>query len=98
LMEMREAQRRDLAHLQLKGARIVDACRAFASKQNRRSVDPYSPDKVFLSRPKSSERGSPQYLLSQADLARYVREIAAAQQALTQTTAQLATLGITGLV
>jgi hypothetical protein len=97
LMESRETQRRDLAHLQLKGARIVDAYRAFASKQSRWSVDPSSPDRVFLSRPEPNERDLPQYLLSQADLAQHVREIAAAEQALTQTTAKLTTLGITGL-
>jgi hypothetical protein len=97
LMESRETQRRDLAHLQFKGAKIVEAYRSFASKQNRWSVDPSSPDKVFLSHPESSERDLPQYLLSQADLAQHVRETAAAEEALKQTTAQLGTLGITGL-
>jgi hypothetical protein len=97
LMEIRGTQKRDLAHLQLKGTKIVDAYRSFASNRSRWSVDSSSPDKVFLSRPESSERDLPLYLLSHADLAQHVRETAAAEQALAKTTAQLAILGITGL-
>jgi len=53
-------------------------------------------ESVFLLRPTSAdEREHPQYLLGQADLADYIRELAVAERLLDDTKNQLLSLGIT---
>ena len=85
-----------MEHLKLKGKKIASAYSAFGYAQDRWRVDDATGrGDVFLLYPKGEERDHPQYLLGQAELAVYIREVAAAEQALAFTKAQLLSIGIT---
>ncbi|HTF67346.1 MAG TPA: hypothetical protein VK638_32170, partial [Edaphobacter sp.] len=78
------------------GDKIAAAYSAFGSAQVRWRVDDATGRVgVFLANPRLQDREHPQHLLGPTELAEHIRELAAAQQALANVKAQLASLGIT---
>lgn len=92
-----KGQKEELAHLTGKMERVRLAWRTFARDQDRWVVDASDAAKVFLRYPEEKERGLGDYLLAQGELAKLMAEISAADQAVRQTRAKLAAVGITGL-
>lgn len=92
-----KGQTQELAHLTVKLERVRLAWRVFASNPERWTIDPADAMKVLLRYPEEKERGLGDYLLSQGELARLMAEISAVDQAVKQTRAKLASVGIIGL-
>ena len=96
LVTQRQEQKVAVEHLKLKGKKVAAAYSAFAHSQERWRVDDTTgTGHVYLLHPQSNEREHPKYLLAQAELAQYIREVAKAEQALAATNAQLTALGVT---
>jgi len=95
LVQLRQSQKVALEHLRIKGKKIAAAYGAFGRAQERWAVDETTGRPcAFLSRPSGEERDHPQYLFGQAELAEYIREVKAEEQALASTIMQLSSLGI----
>lgn len=96
LVTLRQAQKVEVEQLKIKGQKIATAYNAFGYVVDRWRVDDegIGAGNVYLLHPKSEERAHPQYLLGQADLAEYIRELTSAERALANTKSQLQSLGI----
>jgi hypothetical protein len=90
-----EEQKKELAHLTEKIAKVRKAYRTFASEEERWRVDTSRPEKVFLLHPAPEERDLASHLLAQPQLAELITERHNAEAALAQTRAKLAGFGVT---
>ena len=96
LVLLRKERQQELEHLHIKRDKIARAYSVFGANKERWYMDAGlgSTDKVVLRMPAANERELPDYLLSQADLAAFLRELAGAEERLAETNGKLTALGL----